>query len=230
MDIPHLVFNNENWAIAPLLALGVANLALGLGKSIFAGKKLSDLHKQPLAQYSETPEQKASRLRANEFAQAGFSPEEKAAYQQQLSRSQNTGYQEAVKRAPNMSQQILSGINYTNIGAQNDFASRDASLHRKNIEYSDRFSNYLQELNNKNIAVQQQQRLMAEQALGLGVQSGIMQGESGILQGVLGLAGGDTATGSTSALLNPNQNLYGYNAAYNNKDIVDNNLLSNNNV
>jgi len=192
MNLPNFIL--ENLAIAPLLALGLTNTALGLAKSIFGANKLSQLHKQPFPTYTETAEQKASRLRAQNMAQSGFTPEEKANYQQQLARSQNTGYQQSVARAPGLSQQILSGINYSNIGAQNDFASRDSARHRENIAYHDKFTSYLQELNNKNIAAQQQNRLLAEQALGLGTQSGIIQGESGILQGALGLAGMDGST------------------------------------
>ncbi len=87
-----------------------------------------------------------------------------------------------------MSQQILSGINYANVGAQNDFASRDAALHRQNIHYADKFSQYLQGLNNQNIAAQQKARLLAEQALGGGVRDSITTGQQGLNQLALGLS------------------------------------------
>lgn len=228
MNIPHFI-SEQSLAIAPLLALGAINLGVGLAKSIYGANKLSKLHREKFPLLSETAEQKASRLRANEMAQYGFSPEEKAAYQQQLSRSQNTGYQQSVARAPGLSQQILSGINYTNIGAQGDFASRDAALHRQNIAYSDKFSAYLQELNNRNIQQQQQNRLEAERALGAGISDSIGIATQGANQLALGIADGGVGGGdATGALLNPNKNLYGYNAQYNNKDVVDANLLNNN--
>lgn len=150
------------------LVLGLINTYVGL-------KGLNKLKKEPAPQFAETPEMAASRRRADEMAKSGFTPQEKAAYEQRLARSQNTAFQKSVDRAPNLSQQILSGINYTNIAAQNDMAMRDAELMRNNIRYADTFSKYLQELNNKNVANQIQQRDNAMKAYGQAAQSGMSQ-------------------------------------------------------
>lgn len=164
----------------PITLFGAGSLALGLLNTYAGFSGLSELHKQKMPTYKATPEFLASKARADELARGGYSPAEKAAFEQSLSRSQNTGYQRAVDRAPGMSQEILAGVNYSNISAHNDFAARDASLHRENIRYSDQFSKYMQELNNKNVESQQRQRLMAEQALGQAAQSGLSQIAGGI--------------------------------------------------
>ena len=174
--------------IDPLTALGLTNTVIGLGKSIFAGNQLSKLHRQKFPEYTETPEQKSSRLRAEVMSRHGYTPEETSAFQQKLAQSNNTAFQKSIDRAPGLSQQILSGINYGNVNALNEFASRDANLHRSNIRYADSFSKYLQELNNKNIAVQQENRLMAERALGGGLRDSIGIATQGVNQLALGLS------------------------------------------
>jgi len=157
-------------AIAPLF-LGLAALQFGKGlyDSIAGSNDLRKLHEQPSPEFSETPEMKASRLRADEMAKQGFTPQEIAARDQKLIRSENTGATKALNIAPGQSQSILAGLNYVNAGAQNDLASRDAALHRQNISYADKFSQQLQSLSNMNIQAQQRNRIMAEQALGRGI-------------------------------------------------------------
>lgn len=151
------------------------SLALGLVNTFVGLKGLNKLKKEPAPQFAETPEMAASRKRADEMAKSGFTPQEKAAYEQRLARSQNTAFQRSVDRSPGLSQQILAGINYTNIAAQNEMAQRDAELMRSNIRYADTFSKYLQELNNKNVATQIQQRDAAMRAYGQAAQSGMSQ-------------------------------------------------------
>jgi hypothetical protein len=151
------------------------SLFTGLLNTYEGFKGLSDLNSTPVPKFNETPEQMASRFRAEELAKSGYTAEEKANFDQKLQRSENTAYQRNLAVAPSLAQATLAGINYTNTGAMNQFAANDADLHRENIKYADTFSKYLQELNNKNTEAQLQQRLMAEQALGQAAQSGISQ-------------------------------------------------------
>lgn len=155
------------------LALAGLQAASGLYRMFSAKDKLNTLHGQAFPTFSETPEQRASRMRAESMAGAGYTPQETAAFNQKLSRSENTGYQRALDVAPGQAQAVLAGTNYANVGAQNDFASRDAQLHRQNIQYADKFSNMLQQLSNMNIQQQIQNRRMAEQSLGTAANQGL---------------------------------------------------------
>lgn len=170
------VHDTVSYAIAPLLIPAIvagSQLVSGLYRTAKADSERKKLLKKPLAKYSEVPELRDSRLRANEMAKSGFSPEEKAAFQQQLSRSQNTAYSRAIQTAPNMGSAINAGINYTNIPAINQFAGQDAQLHRQNIKYADTFSSYLQDLNNQNITEQLNMTKAAFGAIGEGKREGI---------------------------------------------------------
>lgn len=159
----------------PISLLGAGSLLLG-GLQTWQGLKgLSELHKKKVPSYAETPEMKASRMRAEELAKGGYSPAEKAAFEQKLARSQNTAYQKGRDVAPGMAQELLAGINYTNTGAMNDFAASDAALHRQNIKYADSFARELQDISNMNIQEQLKQRMAAEQALGGAASSGLTQ-------------------------------------------------------
>lgn len=161
---------------APLLIPAIvagSQLASGLYRTLKADSERKKLLKKPLAKFSEVPEQAAARSRANEMAKAGFTPEENAAYEQDYARSQNTAYSRAMQTAPNMAAAINAGINYGNPAAINQRSVADAQLHRQNIRYADTFSNYLQELNNRNIAEQLNMTKAAFGAIGEGKRAGI---------------------------------------------------------
>lgn len=64
----------------------------------------------------------------------GYSPEQKANFLQQLTRSGNAAYSKATQVNPNLSSQVQSGINYLNVGALSDFAARDAALRLQRIQ------------------------------------------------------------------------------------------------
>lgn len=84
-----------------------------------------------LRELAKTRPEYATLGEAEAMIKEGYSPEEKAAYQQQLQRSQNQAYNLAVQRNPNLTGAISAGLNYTNVGAMSDFASRDAALRRQ---------------------------------------------------------------------------------------------------
>lgn len=153
--------------------LEFASLGLGAIQSLLGLSGLNKLHEQPDPKYTETPELKASRLRADEMAKRGFTPEEMAARDQKLTRAENTGYVRSLDVAPNQAQAVLAGTNYANVAAQGDIASRDADLHRRNIQYSDSYAKILQNIADKNIATQEQNRRAAEASLGGAVSSGL---------------------------------------------------------
>lgn len=165
-----------NYAIAPFVIPAIvagSQLAAGIFRTAKADSERKKLLKKPLAKFSEVPELAASRARANEMAQRGFTAEENAAYDQDYARSQNTAYSRAMNTAPNMAGAINAGINYGNTAAINQRSVADAQLHRQNIRYADTFSNYLQDLNNRNIAEQLNMTKAAFGAIGEGKREGI---------------------------------------------------------
>jgi hypothetical protein len=63
----------------------------------------------------------------------GFSPAEKAAFEQSMARRSNQARRIATDRNPNLSGAINAGINYGNIQGLLDFAARDAQVRRSLI-------------------------------------------------------------------------------------------------
>lgn len=61
----------------------------------------------------------------------GFSAEERNALMNQITRTQNQGYRLVTQTNPNLASAVTAGMNYTNVGALADFASRDAALRKQ---------------------------------------------------------------------------------------------------
>lgn len=147
---------------------------LGLYQTIKGSEELSNLHKQKVPEYAETPEMRAARGRAEMNAQYGYSPEEKAAFRNNIAQDINTRSQRALDMGGgNLARVIGAQGNIDTMGAENKFAASDAELHRRNIQYADKFAQQVQAIQDRNIGEQLKQRYAAEQALGRGVQSGL---------------------------------------------------------
>ena len=91
-------------------------------------KKKAD---RALKQLAKSKQQYATLQDAEAAIRQGFSPEQRASFQSQLARSQNEAYKRAVQSNPNLAGAVTAGLNYTNVGAMSDFASRDAELRRQ---------------------------------------------------------------------------------------------------
>lgn len=136
--------------------------------------KLNKLNSQPAPEFTATPELLASKARADQMSKTGFAPAEKAGFRQNVAQDINTQTQNALNLGGGSLAKVIGGIGKINeTGAENKFASSDAALHRQNIKYSDKFSEQLQSLADRNIQEQQRERLMAEQALGGAAQTGL---------------------------------------------------------
>jgi len=152
----------------------VASLALGGIQTIASHNALKRLNKQPLANYDITPEQQRSYDRAESMARNGYTQEEENAYMQNLSRSNNANYRKAMAYGGNsLAGAIGAGLNYSNLGALNSFASSDAQLKRQNIRYADQMGAAISTQRNRNTALQIQRRDAQERALGQAMQAGI---------------------------------------------------------
>ena len=83
----------------------------------------------------------------------GYSPQERAAFQQNMARRSNKAYQMATERNPNLSPQINAAINYGNIQGLINFAASDAALRRGEIA---RKAGMIGDQDNRQVAFNQQ--------------------------------------------------------------------------
>ncbi len=148
--------------------------AIGLAQSAVGFANLNKLSKQKLPMYQQTPEMMASAARANQMAQGGFTSAEQGAFDARMAQQGNQRYRlAATQGGGNLASAINAGIQYGNIGAQQQFAAQDAQLQRQNIKYADSFSQYAQNLANMNTSYMQQRRAQQEQAAGGAAQTGL---------------------------------------------------------
>lgn len=113
----------------PYVTAGVL-VGSALYNAISAGSRKRKAEKGLKALANKRP-QYATLEEAEAMIKEGYSAEEKSAFQQQLQRSQNQAYNLAIQRNPNLAGAVGAGLNYANIGAMSDFASRDAALRRQ---------------------------------------------------------------------------------------------------
>ncbi len=184
----------------PIIPIIMAGAAIYSGiKSAQAKKEQERLHNQPVPKFGATPETIDSMNRANGLAQGGFSPAERASFQQNIAQDINTQNQRALDvGGGNLAQTIAAQGKINTLGAEGKFASADAALHRQNIKYADTFSRQMQQLSNMNIGNQYKARIMAEQSLGLAAnqQDQNMLNYAMMGAGSLGSGGGASHGGS----------------------------------
>lgn len=127
------------------IAVALGTLAYNAYKANQAKQKLNQLeHNKPEMQPA-TPEETAMLGRAKKGAEYGFSPEQKAAYFQDLARENNKSYSKAIQYGGNtMAGAIQGGINFSNLGATTKFASADASLKKGNERYADSLGQWVE--------------------------------------------------------------------------------------
>jgi len=173
----------------PLALAAAPQALLGLYQILKGNKEMSKLHKQAVPQFGETPAMAASRARAEDLAQGGFTGAEKAGFRKNIAEDINTQSRKALDIGGGSLGRVISGMGKINtMGAESRFAQQDAELHRNNIRYADTFSQKLQNIADMNIDQQLRQRMMAEQALGGAVKAGTENLTGGLSTGLaLGL-------------------------------------------
>lgn len=156
------------------LPLAAASLGLGLVQAGYGLYKANQLDNQPLPLPEVTPEMRNAYNRAEGMATQGYTPQEAAAFKQNLATSNNLSYRNAVNMAGgNLAGAIGRGIQANNLGALNQFASNDASLRRSNMRYADSLASHLQSISNAKQQMLMARRGQAEQAAGGALQSGL---------------------------------------------------------
>lgn len=196
--------------------------SIGMAQVIASYLALQKLQRTPIDQYKETAELKKSRLRAEDLAKYGFTPEQKATFFQNLATLNNQRFKRGTEAGGgNTAQAVLSGVQYGNINALNNFSSQDADRKMRNIQYADSFASRLQQLKNMQTQMNIQQRMEKERALGAGIQAGVTNiygGASTFAGGANGTAGKDT-TGQVPVSWQ-NQANSDYFSGYDNPDSV----------
>jgi hypothetical protein len=167
-------------------ALGIVGTALpqyllGRKQERESKKALEELSKKEMARYKPTAEleqQGRDVLTARKRAQYGFTPEELAARQQQVSQAQRTAYQRGRESGMGgQSQAMLAALGSQRLGALNEMAITDARLREQKAQYADSSQRSLaqqyQSLANQQTAQDINYRLMQERAYGQAMQQGL---------------------------------------------------------
>lgn len=143
--------------------------ALQTGLSLYG---LSKIGKQN--DYTISPEIGNAYNRAESMAREGFTGEEEAGFKQNLARSNRLRLQRGLDAGGSgLAGAVNAGINSTNIGALNEFASSDAALKRKNIQYADTLAQAIQHQRNLQTQNLNREREMKQQAYGGALKSGL---------------------------------------------------------
>lgn len=118
----------------------------------------------------------------------GFTGDEMAAYEQNISDMNRSQYSRAINMAGgNMAQTVLGILSGQESKARGQMAMQDAALRRQNQQYADTYAARMQELNNAQTAREQQQYDAMRAAASQAIQSGIGNIGTG-LNAVAGLA------------------------------------------
>lgn len=167
------------------LATGAVNLGFSAQQARESKKALEKLQKTPKPKYAISPELQAGYAKAQGQekaalgrARTGYSPEERAAFEQNMGRLGATQYGNMVRAGvdPRVSQASnkAAGVN-----ALLQFAASDAQKRQQNIQYADQAGIYTNQIGgqisdqrNRMVGSELQQRLQQEQALGQALQQG----------------------------------------------------------
>lgn len=123
--------------------MSTASMALG-GLQIAGGLYgMSRLGKRPTFQIGE--DVLAAKERSGRMAEMGYTPEQKAQFEQQMARTSNTMSTRATEMGGGSLARAISGQkSYQQLGAINQFAANDAQRMMENIRYDDKMAMYIQ--------------------------------------------------------------------------------------
>lgn len=152
-----------------------AQMGIGAIQSIISASKASDLPEPE--QYSVTPELRGAFNEARTRSQQGYSPAERAAFDQMLARQATASKQ--MFRNAGLSGAGSAAANIMSIDALNQFAAGSEAVRRQNFGQYAGLAGEIQQVDNMEVGRQNQRLMAEEQALGAGIQAGI----SNIFQG-----------------------------------------------
>jgi hypothetical protein len=147
-------------------ALGAVQLAGGI-----IGMK--QLEKQAFPEYSATADLQKAKSRSGQFAQMGYSPEQRNTFMQDMARIGNEDYINAINMSGgNLSRALGARRSAMRFNALNQFAQGDAAQRMSNIRYDDSMTDKIQRLQDMNTQVKLNRRMALEQAYGGAIKSG----------------------------------------------------------
>ena len=161
-------------------AMTAYNVVDALVRRRKAQKALDTLKKTAMPQFRSAQD---IQREAESSVRSGFSPEEKAGFQQSLARRTQAAYRQATQTNPNLASAVSAGINYGNVGALTQFATEEGRARRaKTSEMAGRITQQ------SNYQTQQalQQRYQKEQAYGLAKQQASADIQGAIMGGIYG--------------------------------------------
>ena len=199
--------SNVHQSLAPIIPIAIsagitaAQMISSAIQKRKARQALENLQQQPLPGFSVAPEIQQQYTQAMAGAKYGYSPEETAAFNEQLARQQGTLFQSAVDLSGgNLAGAIGRGIKSQNIGALNTFASQGAQLQQQKFRYAGNIAQQLQQQQNMADQAKIQRRLLLEQMYG----GAMKQQQENIYAGMGGLA----AMGTQYALGESQRQMY----------------------
>ncbi len=173
-----------------------------------AEKRLDELSKQALPQYSATPQLQryySQALRESRTPQ-GFTPEQTAAFESGMGKTINARMAAARGMAGGQLNRAVRGTSIADqLASLNQFAAQDAAIARQNrmsaLGRLGSATSQMQNLANQNVSNLYQRRMMTEQGLGAAIQQ-----NRDIWQQAIGDTGSD--------LMSAGVKMYGYENAY----------------
>lgn len=163
-------------AVPLMLALAPGILQAGLGgyEAIKSGRQLKKLGKTPYPYPTVSPELQTAYQRAMGMSQTGYTPQERASFENRLAQQQMAGQRQAVQvGGGQLAGAIGAGMRAQQLGAQSMYAAEDARLRRQSMRYADTLAQAMQHQKNIVSEAQMRRRTMEEQALGGGMKAGL---------------------------------------------------------
>lgn len=171
----------------------IPKLIVGFSQMSKANKALAELSKQKYPEFTTSPEMLNAYNRAEAMSKYGYSPEERAQFDQQLARNEQSQRQSAIDMSGgNLSSAVGSVLQANQTDAINKFAAGGAELKRSNIRYADSLAEQLQRQKNLQTQNTIARRQMLEQAYG--------QAKSSALGNITGAFSSVAAIGAQSLL------------------------------
>lgn len=182
------------WMLIPALISTVS----GLSQQSKANDAIAEINKEKFTQYGLAPQLEQSYSQAAQMAKQGFTGKEKGAFRQNIAQDINTGAQHALDLGGgNLARTISKMGTISKLGAENQFATNDALLHRQNIKYKDVLAQAIQTQGNLKSQADISHRVMLEQAYGNASKAGSENILKGVGMGAASLSGSSLGTGTT---------------------------------
>lgn len=178
------------------IAGDVLETGLGLYQFIDSQNKLKNLENTPFPEESVSPELQNAFNQAQQMSAEGYTPAEKASYQGQVNRASATNYAKASEMGGGqLGNSIEGAIAGDQLLSYDQFAAKDADLHRQNIANFEQQADKIQTQKNAIQDERIQHRYLLEEALGNANKAGLENIMKGLTIGGVGQKIGATSPG-----------------------------------